>query len=481
MLSNLGRVWSWGWNKWGQLGVGSTLNRFKPTMVINQKLKACTAFFKISAGWRHSLALSESREISAWGYLEPHDTKDQGGVASGMQDQRQRSDIECIVKTPRTFKVPFENSYLVPRRIHSSFSQTMSVLGAVFYHVGQSGQPNGGSGHLADPILSNHSPRTRLDHGELTLTSPAEMHAAQLKINRPGGTPAARAKQRFGHLVPSESQPYNEAMKTRTGLLQLLAGQGEVVIEQDQGDRAAAGTEEEEQIAQFANRGSSSSVVSPSAHSQKVNQEDALSGESNCVSSEAAVAVAVASAAVPHAGRKAIRPHHWEHYETARSERLRRKESKAQDFRQKQAQEMIDRRIYLEGKISSGAMLRHFSSGLLVAASNRNMDAETIYRVYGYHDNHVEQQRADFVRKPVSSPVIQLFNKTEDGQHTSTSTVTYESILAMARGDPHNKVRKSAIFMEGSPMEGIKTFKSKEEHRNTLWHRNTVLTERLKT
>ena len=33
MLTNRGRIWAWGWNKWGQLGVGDIKNRFAPTLV----------------------------------------------------------------------------------------------------------------------------------------------------------------------------------------------------------------------------------------------------------------------------------------------------------------------------------------------------------------------------------------------------------------------------------------------------------------
>jgi len=62
-LKSDGTVWAWGYNAYGQLGDGTTINRHTPVQVSG--LSGVTA---IAAGWAHSLAVKSDGTAWAWGY-----------------------------------------------------------------------------------------------------------------------------------------------------------------------------------------------------------------------------------------------------------------------------------------------------------------------------------------------------------------------------------------------------------------------------
>ncbi|KAJ6871206.1 ultraviolet-B receptor UVR8-like [Populus alba x Populus x berolinensis] len=51
-----GQVFSWGWNKYGQLGVGDSIDRNTPTQV---PIEGCRPK-KVACGWWHTLLLAET-------------------------------------------------------------------------------------------------------------------------------------------------------------------------------------------------------------------------------------------------------------------------------------------------------------------------------------------------------------------------------------------------------------------------------------
>ena len=55
-------LWTWGKNNYGQLGDGSTKNRSKPQIILNDK-----KFKEISAGEDHSIAIDLEGNIWVWG------------------------------------------------------------------------------------------------------------------------------------------------------------------------------------------------------------------------------------------------------------------------------------------------------------------------------------------------------------------------------------------------------------------------------
>ena len=63
-----GSIWAWGWNSNGQLGIGSTVNQNKPATIKDPANKAQTfKAVRSSAGQLHSLAIRQDGNLWAWG------------------------------------------------------------------------------------------------------------------------------------------------------------------------------------------------------------------------------------------------------------------------------------------------------------------------------------------------------------------------------------------------------------------------------
>ena len=54
-------LWAWGLNEYGQIGDGTTTNRFSPVQVL-------TGVAAVAAGWGHTLAVKTDRSLWAWGW-----------------------------------------------------------------------------------------------------------------------------------------------------------------------------------------------------------------------------------------------------------------------------------------------------------------------------------------------------------------------------------------------------------------------------
>jgi hypothetical protein len=68
-LTECGHVYSWGWNKFGQLGIGNTVDSNEPKFVAVIDENKCNVFIeKLSCGSNHSLLLSSDGYIYAFGY-----------------------------------------------------------------------------------------------------------------------------------------------------------------------------------------------------------------------------------------------------------------------------------------------------------------------------------------------------------------------------------------------------------------------------
>ncbi|KAJ4964842.1 hypothetical protein NE237_016691 [Protea cynaroides] len=59
-----GRLYGWGWNKFGQVGVGDNVDRCSPVQV---KFPQEQKVVQISCGWRHTLAVTEKHNVFSWG------------------------------------------------------------------------------------------------------------------------------------------------------------------------------------------------------------------------------------------------------------------------------------------------------------------------------------------------------------------------------------------------------------------------------
>jgi len=62
-LSQDGKVWAWGWNEFGQLGDGTTIERHSPVRVTG-----LPPIVALAAGFGHSLALARDGTLWAWGW-----------------------------------------------------------------------------------------------------------------------------------------------------------------------------------------------------------------------------------------------------------------------------------------------------------------------------------------------------------------------------------------------------------------------------
>jgi len=92
-LTSTGAVFAWGWNIYGQLGNGSTGSSDVP---VNVSLPAGTKVTAVAVGTLHSLALTSTGAVLAWGYNADGELGD-GGTAN--------SDVPVKVKLPAGTKV----------------------------------------------------------------------------------------------------------------------------------------------------------------------------------------------------------------------------------------------------------------------------------------------------------------------------------------------------------------------------------------
>ncbi|KAE8694427.1 Ultraviolet-B receptor UVR8 [Hibiscus syriacus] len=77
-LTSSGKLYGWGWNKFGQVGVGDNADMCSPVQVKfpNEQARSCSCSFhilvmikvvQVSCGWRHTLAITEGKNVFSWG------------------------------------------------------------------------------------------------------------------------------------------------------------------------------------------------------------------------------------------------------------------------------------------------------------------------------------------------------------------------------------------------------------------------------
>lgn len=81
-LSASGKVYSWGWNLYGQLGTSNTFNQRTPVLVDGTGVLSNRTVTAISAGSIHSLALTSEGEVFSWG------NNDYGQLGDGSNVER---------------------------------------------------------------------------------------------------------------------------------------------------------------------------------------------------------------------------------------------------------------------------------------------------------------------------------------------------------------------------------------------------------
>ncbi|KAA8531144.1 hypothetical protein F0562_005853 [Nyssa sinensis] len=63
-LTSDGKLFGWGWNKFGQVGVGDNVDHCSPVQV---RFPHDQKVVQISCGWRHTLAVTERNNVFSWG------------------------------------------------------------------------------------------------------------------------------------------------------------------------------------------------------------------------------------------------------------------------------------------------------------------------------------------------------------------------------------------------------------------------------
>ncbi|KAL2498540.1 Ultraviolet-B receptor UVR8 [Abeliophyllum distichum] len=124
-LTTNGELYGWGWNKFGQVGVGDNVDHCSPVQV---KFPHDQKVVCISCGWRHTLAVTEMQNVFSWGrgtngQLGHGDTVDRNvpkiievlsmDGSSGLQIEASKVDVSSekswVSPTDRYAVVPNEN------------------------------------------------------------------------------------------------------------------------------------------------------------------------------------------------------------------------------------------------------------------------------------------------------------------------------------------------------------------------------------
>lgn len=67
-LTSKNRIYTWGSNNYGQLGLGDNSERLVPTLITLPNLNEEEVFIDVISGWDYSLALTSEGRVFAWGY-----------------------------------------------------------------------------------------------------------------------------------------------------------------------------------------------------------------------------------------------------------------------------------------------------------------------------------------------------------------------------------------------------------------------------
>ncbi|GBG86585.1 hypothetical protein CBR_g41650 [Chara braunii] len=63
-LTSEGKVYAWGWNRFGQIGIGNNIDQCSPQLI--QSL-ADMRVATVCCGWRHTVAITEDGNVFSWG------------------------------------------------------------------------------------------------------------------------------------------------------------------------------------------------------------------------------------------------------------------------------------------------------------------------------------------------------------------------------------------------------------------------------
>ncbi|XP_075679422.1 RCC1 and BTB domain-containing protein 2-like [Dermatophagoides pteronyssinus] len=109
-LTNTNQIYSWGWNEYGQLGLGDTNDRRTPSLVSFPDGSIDSPIKNIIAGLGHSLFLLEDGQIFGCGYGQPP-----------INDNKQNSSVPTKIPIENVQSVACKNHHLISYALdHSS-------------------------------------------------------------------------------------------------------------------------------------------------------------------------------------------------------------------------------------------------------------------------------------------------------------------------------------------------------------------------
>lgn len=125
--TSLGRVYTWGWNELGQLGHGDFDNKPSPEFVTVLPPPSRAKVIQVSAGWRHSILMTENRRVFWF------------GTNSELREQCVPTEAMISSKIPELFTTTTEFNVV---KVQCSWSRTLSITSLVIADVRTLKQPH---------------------------------------------------------------------------------------------------------------------------------------------------------------------------------------------------------------------------------------------------------------------------------------------------------------------------------------------------
>jgi alpha-tubulin suppressor-like RCC1 family protein len=130
-LNAAGIVYVFGWNKYGQLGLGHCNDKFHPQVVSNSRAQRSKS---IAVGWRHTASVTLDGLVYAWGHISCHSQKNL--MHSPVEDNTQHN-----VLTPTVVALNFTDD-IEPVSIVSNYSSSISPLYIKYQYSSQKAADN---------------------------------------------------------------------------------------------------------------------------------------------------------------------------------------------------------------------------------------------------------------------------------------------------------------------------------------------------
>ena len=267
VVATIGRVFTWGWNKNGQLGLGHTSAHSggcetRPELVGDRL--ATFRVTEVAAGWRHTMALTEDHQVFCWGQagcIAKH------GVARHLHD----ADIDLThFESHRPQEVQFPAiSGRSPCKLQCAWSHTSAVSGVTF---NQKAMIESGGYAVYEPDAESAAASSPGGGGGRTRSSFMQQLPPDVTPEQLNGMSAEQLRMLVGQLQgqATGTSPEQRAGRSSQGVGVGLGRHPRVHYSQqqlEQGLASRSGRTQAEEQSTFLSR--DKSLVSPVHHSQE--------------------------------------------------------------------------------------------------------------------------------------------------------------------------------------------------------------------